>query len=227
MLFRPWATIAIAIFSLLHAPLTAQADGEGHSHGPGGSSAEPHHPVGWRFTMPRGNAAKGREAYQKHECYYCHTIEGEKFPYPVDYGPELSQMAPLHPLEFFAESIINPNAVVAKEEVGLDGKSPMSQDHLDKMTLREFIDVTTYIASLKPPASAKSVSGVGKVIAITPATGEVVLDHESLKGFMDAMTMGYQVSAPALLERLKPGDKVSFTIDTERRVITKIQKLKS
>jgi len=227
MHLRLRAAFAVMIIFLVKGPTLVMADGEGHSHGPGAASAEPHHPVNWRFTMPRGNAAKGREVFQKYECSYCHTIEGEKFPHPIDYGPELSQMAPLHPLEFFAESIINPNAVVAMEERGLDGRSPMSQDHLDKMTLREFIDVTTYIASLKPPAPAKTVSGVGKVIAITPTTGEVVLDHENLKGFMEAMTMGYKVSASKLLQGLKPGDKVSFIIDTERRVITMIQKIKN
>ena len=49
-----------------------------------------------------------------------------------DVGPELSQMAGMHPAEFFAESIINPNAVIdhdAKQNgyVGADGKSKMPE----------------------------------------------------------------------------------------------------
>jgi len=213
------------IVSLFISPATLRADDESHSHGPGAASAKPHHSPDWRFTMPLGNAAKGREVYQKYECYYCHTVTGEKFPYPVDYGPELSQMGPLHPLEYFAESIINPNAVVAEEDRGLDGKSPMSQDHLEKMTLREFIDLTSYIASLKTTDTKKSATGSGKIIAIIRAKGEVVLDHERIEGFMEAMTMGYKVSAPGLIQGLKLGDKVSFTIDTGRRMITEIQKI--
>jgi Cu/Ag efflux protein CusF len=44
---------------------------------------------------------------------------------------------------------------------------------------------------------------------------------------MDAMTMGYQVSFRSLLKGVKPGDKVRFSIDTEKRVITKIEKVKN
>jgi Cu/Ag efflux protein CusF len=41
---------------------------------------------------------------------------------------------------------------------------------------------------------------------------------------MDAMTMGYKVNSSTLLQALKPGDTVQFTIDTDRRVITRIIK---
>ena len=36
------------------------------------------------------------------------------------------------------------------------------------MTLRELIDVSAYIASLKPPRLAKLVKGSGKIIAVVP-----------------------------------------------------------
>ena len=57
-----------------------------------------------------------------------------------------------------------------------------------------------------------------------PESNEIVLSHAEIKGFMDAMTMGYKVSSPSMLKAVKPGDNVQFTIDTERRVITKIVK---
>ena len=38
--------------------------------------------------------------------------------------------------------------------------------------------------------------------------------------------MGYKVHPASLLNRVKPGDKVRFTIDTEARAITKIETLK-
>jgi hypothetical protein len=41
---------------------------------------------------------------------------------------------------------------------------------------------------------------------------------------MDAMTMGYKVSSSSMLKAVQPGDTVQFTIDTEKRVITKIAK---
>jgi Cu/Ag efflux protein CusF len=44
---------------------------------------------------------------------------------------------------------------------------------------------------------------------------------------MDAMTMGFKVNTSSLLKSVKPGDKVRFTIDTEKRSITKIEKLKN
>jgi Cu/Ag efflux protein CusF len=68
------------------------------------------------------------------------------------------------------------------------------------------------------------VSTQGQVVALVPENGEIVLTHGEIKGFMDAMTMGYKVSSPALLKVVKPGDTVQFTIDTEKRVISKITK---
>ena len=189
-------------------------------------AAEPHHPANWRFTMPKGDATKGRTVFEKFECYYCHRINGEAFPEPTDSAPELSQMGQLHPLEYFTESVIHPNAVVPRHLRNRDGNSPMSKDHLERMTLRELIDLSSYLAGLKPSTLAKSVNGVGKIVAVMPQSQEVVIDHEEIKGFMDAMTMGYKLTSPAQLQGLKPGDVVNFSIDTGKRVITKIDKSK-
>jgi Cu/Ag efflux protein CusF len=188
---------------------------------------EPHHHEGWRFAMPKGDPAKGRAVFEKFECYDCHEVRGENFPYPTDISaPELSQMGPLHPVEFFAESVINPNAVVPKDYRNAEGKSPMT-DFTEKMTVRELIDVAAYIASLRPKAAPITVTAEGKVIALVPATQEVVVEHGAIKGFMDAMTMGYKVSSTSLLKVIKPGDRIRFTIDTVKLVITKIDKLKN
>ncbi len=134
-------------------------------------------------------------------------------------------MGPLHPVEFFAESIINPNAVVPKEYRNSDGTSPMT-NFTDKMTLRELIDVSAYIASLKPPGPAKLVKGSGKIIAVVPEAQQIVIEHGAIKDFMDAMTMGYKVRSPSMIKGLQAGDRVEFTVDTGQRVVTKIDKLK-
>jgi Cu/Ag efflux protein CusF len=42
---------------------------------------------------------------------------------------------------------------------------------------------------------------------------------------MEAMTMGYKINPLSLLEKVKPGDKVRFTIDTAARAITSIDKV--
>jgi Cu/Ag efflux protein CusF len=186
-------------------------------------AAETHHPQGWRFTMAKGNPTKGRAVFEKFECYYCHEVRGEQFPSPTETAPELSQMGPMHPVEFFAESIINPDAVVPNTYRDSEGKSPMT-NFAEKMTVQELIDVSAYVASLRPKGAPKSVSAQGQVVALVPENGEIVLTHGEITGFMEAMTMGYKVSSPSLLKVVKPGDSVQFTIDTERRVITKIAK---
>jgi len=90
------------------------AQNEAHVHGT---------PKDWKFTWPSGNAADGRKLFVEAECHKCHEVTGETFPTVAkdkgDVGPELAQMAGMHPLEFFAESIVNPNAVLdhdAKEK---------------------------------------------------------------------------------------------------------------
>jgi len=179
--------------------------------------------------MPKGDPVKGRAVFDKFSCYSCHEVRGEKFPAPDKgqaVGPELSQMGPLHPLEYFTESTINPNVVGAKKYRGPDGKSKMPTFN-DDMTVQELIDLSTYLASLRPKGVPKFVTGDGKVIALVTGSHQIVVDHEEIKGFMDAMTMGYNVNSPSLLKGLNPGDKIRFTIDTEKRAITKIEKLKN
>lgn len=190
------------------------------------ATVETHHPKGWRFTLPKGDPVKGKAVFQKFECYYCHEVRGEEFPAPVESAPELSQMGPMHPVEFFAESIMNPSLIVPKAYRLENGESPMT-DFTDKMTVRELIDVSAYVASLRPKNVPKTVSAQGHVVAVVPENGEIVLTHGEIKGFMDAMTMGYKVNSPALLKAVKPGDTVQFTIDTEKRAITKMEKLKT
>ena len=72
----------------------------------------------------------------------------------------------------------------------------------------------------------KTVVGEGKVIATVPSASQVVVEHGEIKGFMDAMTMGYRVEPSSLLEGLKAGDQVRFTIDVPNNTIVKIEKMK-
>jgi Cu/Ag efflux protein CusF len=75
-------------------------------------------------------------------------------------------------------------------------------------------------------AASKTAVGEGEVIAATPSSGQIVLEHAEIKGFMEAMTMGYRIDPPSLLAKVKPGDKVRFTIDMERRAIIELEKLR-
>lgn len=74
-------------------------------------------------------------------------------------------------------------------------------------------------------AGRRTVVGEGEVVATVPGSAQIVVDHGEIKGFMEAMTMGYRVDPPSLLADLKEGDKVRFTIDVERRAIVRIERL--
>jgi len=113
-------------------------------------------PQNWKFTMPAGDPERGRKVFVELECYKCHEVKGETFPQVADkdkgVGPELSQMAGMHPAEYFVESIINPNAVLDpgykdKGYLGKDGKSKMP-DYNDILTVKQIADLVAYLRSL-------------------------------------------------------------------------------
>ena len=113
-------------------------------------------PKDWKFAWPKGNPAKGREAFVKLECYSCHEVKGETFPAPSDpgkVGPELSAMGPLHDAEYFAEAIVNPGAVIesGKGYAAPDRSSKMPS-YNDSVTVQEVVDLVAFLRSLKPPA---------------------------------------------------------------------------
>jgi uncharacterized protein involved in high-affinity Fe2+ transport len=163
---------ALAVVALVALPALAQ-----HSHDHGASATSPapakaaegakrsvrigmdelHRaggvPPGWRSSWPDGDAKKGREAFVKLECYQCHEVAGESFPPvapdPARRGPALTGMGDHHPAEYFAESIVNPNAVIVTGpgHTGPDGLSIMP-DFRDSLTLAETIDLVAYLRSL-------------------------------------------------------------------------------
>src|SRR5215813_6062075 len=73
--------------------------------------------------------------------------------------------------------------------------------------------------------SAHTAVGEGKVIAVVPGSKQIVVDHKEIPGVMGAMTMGYQVEPPSLLEKVQAGDMIRFTMDTQRQVIVQIEPL--
>ena len=71
------------------------------------------------------------------------------------------------------------------------------------------------------PAASESVGeqqrfeGKGVIEAIDLSQGQVTLTHEDIEGFMNAMTMSFDVSHPAILEELEEGMQVSFSVVVE------------
>jgi mono/diheme cytochrome c family protein len=112
-------------------------------------------PRGWKFTLPKGDPVKGRAAFEKFECFKCHEVKGETFPAPsetANAGPELAHMSAHHPPEFFAESIVNPRAVIDRGYAAPDGSSKMPSFN-DSMTVQEVVDLVAYLTALKVPGA--------------------------------------------------------------------------
>jgi len=143
--------ITVSCFLVLLFVLTGlQAQSRAQEQPGRDAKSEMHHPEEWRFTLHPGNPARGREAFVKFECYSCHQVLGEKFPQPGGdaIGPELSQMGPIHPPEYFVESIMNPSAVIGEDRYrAKDGRSKMPSFN-DIMTVEELIDLATFLKSL-------------------------------------------------------------------------------
>jgi Cu/Ag efflux protein CusF len=52
----------------------------------------------------------------------------------------------------------------------------------------------------------------GKVVRVEAARRSVTIDHEIIPGFMEAMTMPFDVRDPAILEGLASGEEVRFEL---------------
>lgn len=116
-------------------------------------------PPGWKFGMPVGDPKAGRQAFLALECYKCHHIATEKAPEfqpQADHiGPDLTGMGMHHPAEYFAESILNPNAVIVIGE-GFSGPNGLSRmpEYNDTLTIKQLIDLVAYLKSLRGAAAA-------------------------------------------------------------------------
>ena len=101
--------------------------------------------------------------FVKLECYSCHEVRGEKFPAPREkgkVGPELSMMGPRHEVDYFAEAIINPSAVIEKGKgyQAADGSSKMPSFN-ELLSVQELIDLVAFLRALKPPSEGGGHAG--------------------------------------------------------------------
>ncbi len=55
--------------------------------------------------------------------------------------------------------------------------------------------------------------GAGLVEEVQKETSMIQINHEEIKGLMPAMSMPYRVKDKAMLDMVKPGDKVDFTVE--------------
>jgi protein SCO1/2 len=60
-----------------------------------------------------------------------------------------------------------------------------------------------------PAGDLKTFSIHGKIISVDPVKGSVLLDHEAVPGFMEAMTMTYPLKDKSVVSELHPGDRIA------------------
>ena len=73
--------------------------------------------------------------------------------------------------------------------------------------------ITTMLAAiaLAMPAWADAVMVQAEVMKVDKSSGKVTLKHGPIKNLdMDAMTMVFRVADPAMLDRIKAGDRIEF-----------------
>lgn len=71
------------------------------------------------------------------------------------------------------------------------------------------------------PALADGDMVKGEVVKVDKAAGKVTLKHGPIKKLdMDSMTMVFRVADPAMLDKMKAGDKIEFEADRVNGAIT-------
>jgi hypothetical protein len=74
--------------------------------------------------------------------------------------------------------------------------APMgSHRNLDVAAVASVMALLRNFLTPTPAMAQSAVQGRGKVISVVAEKQELVLEHDEIKGFMDAMTMGYKVSS--------------------------------
>lgn len=63
-------------------------------------------------------------------------------------------------------------------------------------------------ASSAAAGELKTFTIKGRIITVDTAKSSVLLDHEAVPGFMEAMTMSYKLHDPSIISELHPGDRI-------------------
>jgi mono/diheme cytochrome c family protein len=117
------------------------------------TDSTPQVPQGWQFAFPKGSAWAGEKVFVKMECFSCHKVAGRSFR-RVDTGGVGPELGPGHarlPREYLAESVLNRHKVIAGNEDRYKGEDKLGSkmgDYSEIMTVRELVDVVTYIQSI-------------------------------------------------------------------------------
>ena len=95
--------------------------------------------------------------------------------------------------------------------------------HIRKFAVASLLILSTAVLAQTPPMVS------GKITKIDAAAGKVTIEHQKIPNLdMPAMTMVFKASDPAMLAKVKPGDRIKFTADSVNGqiTVTKIDKAK-
>lgn len=80
---------------------------------------------------------------------------------------------------------------------------------------------TALVLSAGGRALAETVPANGEVKKINEAAGKITLKHEPIKNLdMESMTMVFRIKDPAMLKKVKVGDKVVFEAERVNGALT-------
>lgn len=84
------------------------------------------------------------------------------------------------------------------------------------------------LACTKKTEAAKQYALHGRIISVDKLGHQLIIDHEAIPGFMEAMTMPYSVADNSLLEQVGPGDEIraDLKVEGERIAIEKLDVVK-
>ena len=87
--------------------------------------------------------------------------------------------------------------------------------------LRNLLAALFAVVLIVSPAVADGDMVKGEVVKVDKAAGKVTLKHGPIKKLdMDSMTMVFRVADPAMLDKMKAGDKIEFEADRVNGAIT-------
>lgn len=108
-------------------------------------------PAGWQLTPPPGDVARGRQLFVDYGCHSCHRVEGEAFSEEAGsggVGPDLTGMGAHHPPAYFAEAILNPDAILIEGDGYISETNTSTMPVYPDMTLAQLGDIVAYLGSL-------------------------------------------------------------------------------
>lgn len=106
------------------------------------------------FTLPDGDAAKGKATFESYTCHECHTVSGVDFP-ELDFAAEKKvalggEVARIQTYGELVTSVINPSHKLATgykpADVSDEGDSKMT-NYNDVLTVNDLVDIVAFLQS--------------------------------------------------------------------------------